>query len=130
MLRPQVFAYQRGEVGIAFCGSEKQVIDAVLESLAAEDKRFWRRADEYWNARGGSYTDGGAFIFDIKPNPSGGKDLVMTNKFGEVVDTKPEGEFKLGDSDDETPLAVCGLDPESAFMTIVESIPHLDWSAA
>ena len=30
MLRPQVFAYQRGEVGIAFCGSEKQVIDAVL----------------------------------------------------------------------------------------------------
>ncbi|MBD61072.1 MAG: glutamate synthase [Euryarchaeota archaeon] len=130
MLRPQVFAYQRGEVGIAFCGSEKQVIDAVLESLAAEDKRFWRRADEYWNARGGSYTDGGAFIFDIKPNPSGGKDLVMTNKFGEVVDTKPEGEFKLGDTDDETPLAVCGLDPESAFMTIVESIPHLDWSAA
>ena len=41
MLRPQVFSYQRGEVGIAFCGSEKQVIDAVLESLSSEDKRFW-----------------------------------------------------------------------------------------
>jgi glutamate synthase domain-containing protein 1/glutamate synthase domain-containing protein 3 len=68
MLRPQVFAMQQGEVSIGLAASEKQAIDATLESLAGEDSRFWSRADLYWNARGGSYTDGGAFIFSVQPN--------------------------------------------------------------
>ncbi|MGB7875060.1 MAG: hypothetical protein WBL25_11805, partial [Anaerolineales bacterium] len=87
MLRPQVFALQ--EVGkdgpsIGFAASEKQGIDAALESLAAEDSRFWSRADRYWNARGGSHTDGGAFIFSITPEGDSAK-MVCTDKFGRKV---------------------------------------------
>ncbi|HEX6540658.1 MAG TPA: hypothetical protein VF040_02800, partial [Ktedonobacterales bacterium] len=68
MLRPQVFALQQGSTSIGFAASEKQAIDAALESLAREDSRFWPRADLYWNARGGSHTDGGAFIFTVQAN--------------------------------------------------------------
>jgi hypothetical protein len=55
MLRPQVFALQQGSVDIAVAASEKQAIDALLESASMEDGRFWSRADRYWNARGGSH---------------------------------------------------------------------------
>ena len=87
MLRPQVFALQEsGDDGpsIGFAASEKQAIDAALESLAAEDDRFWPRADRYWNARGGSYTDGGAFIFSVTPNGDSAK-MICTDKFGREV---------------------------------------------
>ncbi|MBE9482514.1 MAG: glutamate synthase [Chloroflexi bacterium] len=84
MLRPQVFALQQGVSSIGFAASEKQGIDAALESLAAEDKRFCTRADLYWNARGGSHTDGGAFIFTVKPNGNRAT-LVCTNKFGREI---------------------------------------------
>ena len=87
MLRPQVFAIQEGEASIAFSASEKQVIDAVLSSLSKEDKRFWPRADKYWNARGGSHTDGGAFIFSVVDGENG-KELLCSNKFGERISTK------------------------------------------
>ena len=131
MLRPQVFSYQRGEVGIAFCASEKQVIDAAMESLAAEDKRFWPRCDEFWNARGGSYTDGGAFIFDLLPAEHGERELVMTNKFGEVVDTHPEGDCDSGDvamtSGVDLPLTDSAA---AAFEHIVEELQDMDWAAA
>ncbi len=85
MLRPQVFALQRGAAGepsVGFAASEKQAIDAALESLAAEDSRFWTHADRVWNARGGSYTDGGAFIFTVHRNPDGTADLACSDKFG------------------------------------------------
>ncbi|MCK4397685.1 MAG: hypothetical protein KAV25_01690 [Methanophagales archaeon] len=86
MLRPQVFALVEGDdVQIGLIGSEKQAIDATLRSLSEEDKRFPSVADKYWNARGGSYTDGGAFIFTIRGAEK--KTLVCTNKFGEVVKT-------------------------------------------
>ncbi len=87
MLRPQVFALQEGEVQIGLICSEKQAIDATLQSLAKEDNRFCPVADKYWNARGGSATDGGAFIFTVKDdkNGSGKKGLVCTNKFGDAV---------------------------------------------
>jgi glutamate synthase domain-containing protein 1/glutamate synthase domain-containing protein 3 len=84
MLRPQVFALQQGTASIGFAASEKQGIDAALESLAAEDKRFWTQADLYWNARGGSHTDGGAFIFTIKPDGNRAT-LICTNKFGQEI---------------------------------------------
>ena len=131
MLRPQVFSYQRGEVAIAFCGSEKQVIDAVLESLSAEDKRFWRRCDEYWNARGGSYTDGGSFIFDLDPKKDGSYELVMTNKFGDLVHTHPEGNYLVEDA-----AMTSGFEwpsdwtPTTIFPEIAAIMPHLDWPAA
>ena len=66
MLRPQVFALSdNGDVQIGLICSEKQAIDATLRSLAKEDPRFCPVADKYWNARGGSSTDGGAFIFTV-----------------------------------------------------------------
>jgi len=87
MLRPQVFALQEaGKNGpsIGFAASEKQAIDAALESLATEDNRFWSRADRYWNARGGSHTDGGAFIFSVTTNGDSAK-MICTDKFGRQV---------------------------------------------
>jgi len=89
MLRPQVFALQEGDVQIGLICSEKQAIDATLQNLAAEDSRFCPIADKYWNARGGSATDGGAFIFTVKDSGKGGgsKELICTNKFGDVVKT-------------------------------------------
>ena len=86
MLRPQVFALQKGEVEIGLICSEKQAIDATLESLAKEDPRFGTVADHYWNARGGSYTDGGAFIFTVKETGPGKMNLTCADKFGRIVD--------------------------------------------
>ena len=85
MLRPQVFALMDGEVKVGLVCSEKQAIDATLKSLADEDPRFGRVADLYWNARGGSYTDGGAFVFNIKPGDNGQAELVCTDKFGRPI---------------------------------------------
>lgn len=67
MLRPQVFALHDGALRIGLIASEKQAIDAALSSIAAEDQRVCPVADRYWNARGGSYTDGGAFEFSVDP---------------------------------------------------------------
>ncbi len=90
MLRPQVFALQEGEVSIGLICSEKQAIDATLASLAAEDPRFTPVADTYWNARGGSSTDGGAFLLTVSPAANNGHyDLGVTNKFGAPVTTLP-----------------------------------------
>jgi glutamate synthase domain-containing protein 3 len=84
MLRPQVFALIEGEEQIALVGSEKQAVDSTLQSIAKEHPSIPRRADIYWNARGGSYSDGGAFIFTVKKD--GGKmRLTPTNKFGQKV---------------------------------------------
>src|SRR6266566_2027764 len=89
MLRPQVFALQRGVATIGFAASEKQAIDAVLESLSQEDTRFWSRADLYWNARGGSHTDGGAFIFTVHGDETGNTVLQCVDKFGRVIEPDP-----------------------------------------
>ncbi len=100
MLRPQVFALQEGkDVSIGLICSEKQAIDATLASLNQEDPRFMPVADHYWNARGGSFTDGGAFLFNILPeNHAGGNGqapkyrLEATDKFGTPVMTWPHQE--------------------------------------
>ncbi len=85
MLRPQVFAFVDGEMQVALIGSEKQAIDATLESLAKDDKRICPVADKYWNARGGSHSDGGTFIFDIIPDEKGKYCLECKDKFGTLV---------------------------------------------
>ena len=131
MLRPQVFAYQRGEAAIAFCASEKQVIDAVMESLSAEDSRFWRRCDRYWNARGGSYTDGGAFLFDVTKQEDGNFELIMTDKFGGLVDTHPDGDFSVMDAamTSEVDWPAEG-GANARFEACVEALQSMDWAAA
>ena len=85
MLRPQVFALMEGEVQVGLICSEKQAIDATLQSLAEEDPRFGKVADKYWNARGGSHTDGGSFMFSIKENGHGQARLICTDKFGRPI---------------------------------------------
>lgn len=95
MLRPQVFALQEGkEVSIGLICSEKQAIDATLASLNQEDPRFMPVADQYWNARGGSFTDGGAFMFNIFPENNGANTgnepkyrLEAADKFDKPVST-------------------------------------------
>ena len=83
MLRPQVFAIHNGQVQIGLIASEKQAIDAAMESIASEDDRVCDVADQYWNARGGSHTDGGAFLFSV--DYSNGRRLTSRNKFGDVI---------------------------------------------
>jgi glutamate synthase domain-containing protein 1/glutamate synthase domain-containing protein 3 len=87
MLRPQVFALSDGAVQIGLICSEKQAIDATLQSLSREDDRFHPIADRYWNARGGSHTDGGAFVFSIRDggNGRGNKTLSCVDKFGKPI---------------------------------------------
>ena len=85
MLRPQVFALQENGINIGLIASEKQAIDATLRSLHGEDRRFLPYADVYWNARGGSYTDGGAFIFSVRNG-----ELVVTDKFGKRVTSQKD----------------------------------------
>jgi glutamate synthase domain-containing protein 1 len=96
MLRPQVFALHEGPIQIGLIASEKQAIDAALQSLHQEDPRICPVADRYWNARGGSHTDGGAFIFSIDYSQPTLK-LVCTDKFGTRLrlDRTPSPAFRL-----------------------------------
>jgi glutamate synthase domain-containing protein 3 len=85
MLRPQVFAVQEGPIKIGIIASERQAINAVLGKLQ-EDRRIPSRfADSYWNARGGSFTDGGAFLFTVKDGEEG-KELECADKFGKSIE--------------------------------------------
>ncbi len=93
MLRPQVFAFQEGDISIGLVASEKQAIDATLRSLSQEDQRFRPVADRYWNARGGSHTDGGAFSFTIIQN-NGASSVSCADKFGKAI-TAPPGEYQI-----------------------------------
>ncbi len=88
MLRPQVFALQEGRVKIGVIASERQAINAMLGKLADDGKIPAKFADVYWNARGGSHTDGGAFVFTVSDGEMG-KKLVCTDKFGREISTPP-----------------------------------------
>jgi len=93
MLRPQVFALIEGDVQLGLIASEKQAIDAALGSLSSEFPSVPKQADMYWNARGGSHTDGGAFVFSLHPQPEtpGTLRLICTNKFGQMVTVQHSG---------------------------------------
>ncbi|MBI2071201.1 MAG: glutamate synthase [Elusimicrobia bacterium] len=94
MLRPQVFALSLADdrPAIGAIASEKQAIDAFLSSMNQEDSRISRYADLYWNARGASYCDGGAFIYRLKK--AGGRiELTCANKFGGAVEPPPLKDF-------------------------------------
>ena len=126
MLRPQVFALHDGDVKIGIIASERQAIDAMLEDLSKHDERIRPMADAYWYARGGSYTDGGAFIYTV--DEYGG--LVCTDKFGRrvAVETSiPRVEFNGGgwrpEMDEKT---IKRLGPEELFKLVSRSIG--DWS--
>ncbi len=139
MLRPQVFAIQKGEVEIGLICSEKQAIDATLESLAKEDPRFGTIADHYWNARGGSYTDGGAFIFTVRESANGRKNLICSDKFDRQIDVPRDQ--RPCDLTKKLPLAKlesafqAGLrkelrkgDVEGLFSSLAKGLPKWDYS--
>src|SRR3989442_364939 len=92
MLRPQVFALQEGAVKIGVIASERQAINAMLGRLAEDGRIPARYADVYWNARGGSYTDGGAFVFSLEDGPTG-MELACRDKFGTEVHSPPGQSF-------------------------------------
>jgi glutamate synthase domain-containing protein 1/glutamate synthase domain-containing protein 3 len=94
MLRPQVFALQEGEVKIGFIASEKQAIDSMMQELSKDDSRFYPTCDRYWYARGGSYTDGGAFVFTIDKS----KNLLCTDKFGKPISAPEQQQHCWGKS--------------------------------
>jgi glutamate synthase domain-containing protein 1/glutamate synthase domain-containing protein 3 len=84
MLRPQVFAVQENDgFQIGLIASEKQAIDSILESISKEEDRVFPIADKYWNARGGSYENGGSFIFSIKDGKMECRDKFGTPIHGE-----------------------------------------------
>src|SRR5438309_8954164 len=85
MLRPQVFAVQEGPLKIGIIASERQATNAVLGKLQEDQRIPSRFADSYWNARGGSFTDGGAFLFTVKDG-EGGKELECADKFGKLIE--------------------------------------------
>ena len=107
MLRPQVFALQDGDASIGLIASEKQAIDATLHSLSEEDNRFRPIADRYWNARGGSHTDGGAFSFTVRRD-NGTSVLSCADKFGRAI-TTPAGEYTLRRSEPKPSAESAGL---------------------
>lgn len=136
MLRPQVFAFQEGKAAIGFAASEKQAIDAALASLASEDSRFWSRADRYWNARGGSHTDGGAFVFTVRSERSGGgrgKMLVCTDKFGKRIsaDSRREAYSPVSHASGKVPVTADavpdGSTADQVFSDIVRRLAHWDY---
>src|SRR5256884_2468384 len=89
MLRPQVFAVQEGPVKIGIIASERQAINAVLGKLQEDQRIPSRFADSYWNARGGSFNDGGAFLFTVRDGEEG-KELECVDKFGNIIDLRKQ----------------------------------------
>lgn len=136
MLRPQVFALQRGLPGgpsIGFAASEKQAIDAALESLAEVDQRIQPRADLYWNARGGSHTDGGAFIFKVLRDSREQAKLVCIDKFGRTIDIEEQAEpFDPARTYQLDPTAVQPFDPGATsavqgFQGLISCLPQIGY---
>ncbi|MGD0922540.1 MAG: glutamate synthase [Terriglobia bacterium] len=130
MLRPQVFALQEGPVSIGFAASEKQAIDAALESLALEDPRFWSHADRYWNARGGSHTDGGAFIFTVQANGNGPAKLLCTDKFGRPIRVSARQEpYKAQETASRTDMALPDIPAGELFAWAKEQLLGWDYGS-
>ncbi len=128
MLRPQVFALYQGAVEIGLIASEKQAIDATLASLHREDRRFCPVADRYWNARGGSYTDGGAFVFSLAPR-EGGFHLATRDKFGVEVSMPSSDPRRDGPAGEISDGWRASSDPAAAYAAARREIAERGFSA-
>jgi len=136
MLRPQVFALVDSDVQLGIIASEKQAIDAALRSISADHPSVPKAADIYWNARGGSHTDGGAFVFSLFPEGGNGRRrLICTNKFGHPV-VIPSSEWSREDDlalakqakarpDELAAQIVARKNPQSAFDLIQKRLGDL-----
>ncbi len=119
MLRPQVFCLRDGEKSYGAIASEKQALDAFFEEIASLDPSVPPLADRYWAARGGSCTDGGAFIYTLR-NENGRAALDVRDKFGNRVNGKnrPSGAGKTRAS---TLRIECRLDGKSRRAQLTSS---------
>jgi glutamate synthase domain-containing protein 1/glutamate synthase domain-containing protein 3 len=131
MLRPQVFALHGGDWPIGLVASERQAIRAFLESLSDEHEEVCPVPDRAWVARGGSHTDGGAFVFRLAPPGEGGfRPLVCTNKFGALVEaaepTENDGRLEMSEALEADPprleIASGGASLERALETLTERL--------
>lgn len=134
MLRPQVFALQRGTgdgPSVAFAASEKQAIDAALVSLSGEKDEYWTRPDMFWVARGGSYTDGGAFIFSVEREADGEGRLKCTDKFGveiDIPDPAPPYRVNVVDHHRQSPVDLSvERDPSEVASDFIRAVPRFEY---
>ena len=130
MLRPQIFALQENGIKIGLVASERQGIDAMLRSLSEEDNRFRTKADMYWNARGGSFTDGGAFLFNIVKKEDK-YELVCIDKFGKKIDvSKKNGHYSIDELFKKIPdlldnsISKAFLKKEVSLISLAEKLPE------
>jgi glutamate synthase domain-containing protein 1/glutamate synthase domain-containing protein 3 len=126
MLRPQVFALSETALAdrklqIGLIASEKQAIDATLESLHRSDPRIPPAADHYWNARGGSHTDGGAFSFTVERH-NGQPELTCRDKFDTPVAIRGGMPWAAPDSAPETTVL-----PEALALALADEDPASPW---
>jgi len=136
MLRPQVFCLQDNDVQIGVIASERQAINALLRSLARDGRIPYRFADIYWNARGGSWTDGGAFIYTVRLG-EGRPTLICTDKFGRVVGCGLTRESTFKPPRSEKPLEggvkieelLKAGDPLKMFEALADTMRRADYSA-
>jgi glutamate synthase domain-containing protein 1/glutamate synthase domain-containing protein 3 len=85
MLRPQVFCLYEGKnKSFGAIASEKQALDAFFKNISEGDDFIPHRADRYWAARGGSCTDGGAFVYTLNTRNTTNT-LDVRDKFGNQV---------------------------------------------
>jgi glutamate synthase domain-containing protein 1/glutamate synthase domain-containing protein 3 len=96
MLRPQVFSMREGEKSYGAIASEKQALDAFFEEISSKDPSIPPMADRYWAARGGSCTDGGAFVYTLKKE-NGKTSLDVRDKFGNRIsgNSHPRGRKEI-----------------------------------
>lgn len=111
MLRPQMFAIQSGEKSFGAIASEKQAIDAFFEDLSASDSSIPPVADRYWNARGGSCTDGGAFVYTLKQD-DGKTALDVRDKFGNEITVHPTSKVKKREESTSTLHRYLNIGPD------------------
>ncbi|MCK5578012.1 MAG: glutamate synthase, partial [Planctomycetes bacterium] len=128
MLRPQVFAlsdWDNAQRQIGLIASEKQAIDTTLQSLKEDYPDICPVADKYWNARGGSHTDGGSFVYTLS-QANGSIKLSCADKFGQEVPyvsgTRPNNNGRPQGSQLQHSKVTTGLVPASIqdFQSIIK----------
>lgn len=120
MLRPQVFSISEGEKSYGAIASEKQALDAFFEELSGEDPAVPPQADRYWAARGGSCTDGGAFIYTLRTN-NGAAGIDVRDKFGNRISGKDPANYSPKQS---LPKIHLRNQPISKGRTTASGAPH------
>ncbi|MEO0253945.1 MAG: hypothetical protein ABIN20_00785 [candidate division WOR-3 bacterium] len=122
MLRPQVFAILKDKIEIGIIASERQAINAILRELKKDGIINTSYADKYWNARGGSHTDGGAYVFSYDYRNFR---MIFEDKFGKRIE-KEDGIIleKLIKGNPKRESFVLTYEEKSVFYRIKDSLDY------